>query len=73
MLGAGEGGSLKCWIRSDADDGDNLVSYWTMLGAGDGNNVESEDMGSHEEDGSVSDVGMLGAGEGNNFNSDVRS
>ena len=44
-----------------------------MLGAGDGNNVESEDRRSHEEDGPVSDLGMLGAGEGNNFDFNGRS
>ena len=40
MLGAGQGGILKCWIRLDADDGDNLGTYWTMLGAGEGGSLK---------------------------------
>ena len=42
-----------------------------MLGAGDGNNLESEDR-SHEEDGSP-DWTMLGAGDGDNWESEDRS
>ena len=38
-----------------------------MFGAGEGSNLESEDMRSHGEDGSVN-WKMLGAGEGGNNN-----